>query len=177
VAVASFQPPAVVYREEQNFHWWVYALLASVELLIVTVLVIFERKGHEFAVSSPLASLAFGTFALVNLGTPLLILVGLLRMTTEVTPSDIRIWFGWLPTYRRFVSLDSVVRLEVVSYRPVADFGGWGIRRGRDGERGLTARGNRGVRLELADGTMLLVGSQSPETLAVAIERALHPGG
>ena len=29
VAVAAFQPPAVVYREEQNFDWWVYALVVA----------------------------------------------------------------------------------------------------------------------------------------------------
>ena len=27
MAVATFQPAAVVYREEQNFAWWAYALL------------------------------------------------------------------------------------------------------------------------------------------------------
>ena len=62
------------------------------------------------------------------------------------------------------------------SYRPLADYGGWGVRTGRDGERVLNARGNRGVRLDLSDGTRLLVGSQRPEALAVAIERAIRPG-
>ena len=69
------------------------------------------------------------------------------------------------------------MRLEVVSYRPLADYGGWGIRSGRDGERVLNARGNRGVRLDLADGSRLLIGSQRPEALALALERALRPGG
>jgi hypothetical protein len=62
-----------------------------------------------------------------------------------------------------------------VQYRPIADHGGWGIRSGRDGERALTARGNRGVRLVLADGTRLLIGSQRPEELAETIERACRP--
>ena len=83
-------------------------------------------------------------------------------MTTEVTPTDVRVWFGWVPTYRRFVAVGAVQRIEVVSYRPLLDYGGWGIRTGRDGERVLNARGNRGVRLDLADGTRLLIGSQRP---------------
>jgi hypothetical protein len=41
----------------------------------------------------------------------------------------------------------------------------------------LNARGDRGVRIELADGSRLLVGSQRPEDLALALERAmLRPG-
>jgi hypothetical protein len=69
-----------------------------------------------------------------------------------------------------------VQKIEVVTYRPFRDFGGWGIRAGRNGERALCARGDRGVRLELLDGTRLLIGSQTPEALATAIERAVRPG-
>jgi hypothetical protein len=75
------------------------------------------------------------------------------------------------------VPVGTIVRLEVVSYRPLADYWGWGIRSGRDGERVLNARGNRGVRIDLSDGTRLLVGSQRPEALAVVLERAMLPPG
>ena len=63
-----------------------------------------------------------------------------------------------------------------MTFRPIADYGFWGVRSGRDGTRALIARGNRGVRLELADGSFLLIGSQRPEALARAIEHAMQPG-
>ena len=91
------------------------------------------------------------------------VVVFLLHMTTEVTPTDVRVWFGWAPTYPRSCRSARSARIEVVTYRPIADYGFWGIRAGRDGERALIARGNRGVRLELTDGTRLLIGSQRPE--------------
>ena len=97
-------------------------------------------------------------------------------MTTEVTPTEVRVWFGWVPIYRRAVSISGIQSHAVVEYRPIADYGGWGIRAGRDGERVLNARGNRGVRLELADGSRLLIGSQRPEELAETIERARTAG-
>ena len=87
----------------------------------------------------------------LGLGLLMVVIILLLHMTTEVTPTDLRVWFGWIPTYRRSVLVTTIVRLEVVSYRPVADYWGWGIRSGRDGERVLIARGNRGVRIDLAD--------------------------
>ena len=99
----------------------------------------------------------------------------LLHMTTEVTPTEVRVWFGWVPIYRRVVLITSIQRYHVVEYRPIIDYGGWGIRTGRDGERVLNARGNRGVRLELADGSKLLIGSQRSEELAETIERARRP--
>jgi hypothetical protein len=176
VAVASFQPAVVVYREEQNFDWRAYAVVALAEALIGLTLAWFYQKGHGAGAGGAIHELARGLLAVAGLSIPPLVVVGLLRMTTEVTPTDLRVWFGWVPTYRRFVAIGTVRRIEVVTYRPLLDYGGWGIRTGRDGERVLNARGNRGVRLELSDGTRLLIGSQRPETLALAIEGTLRPG-
>ena len=172
MSVAAIRPAAVVYREEQNFDWRVYALVAAGEA--VGWLALF------WCFPAPRAGAAVDHWGLPFLAVAGLILlaalvVGILRMTTEVTPTDVRVWFGWIPIYRRAVALGSIQRLEVVTYRPIADYGGWGIRSGRDGERVLSARGNRGVRLELTDGTRLLIGSQRPEALAIALERAMRP--
>jgi hypothetical protein len=176
VAVASFQPAAVVYREEQSFDWRVYALTALAEALTGLAMVYVYQGGNTPGLNGPRKELAMALLLLVEFCLIPLVIVGLLRMTTEVTPTDLRVWFGWVPTYRRFVDLGAVRRIEVVTYRPLADYGGWGIRMGRDGERVFNARGNRGVRLELADGTRLLIGSQRPEALALAIEGSLRPG-
>jgi hypothetical protein len=85
------------------------------------------------------------------------------------------VWFGWIPSYRRRVPIGSVVSARAVTYRPLADCGGWGIRSGGDGERVLNARGIAGVRLVLSDGSSLLIGSQNPETLAASIEALIRP--
>jgi hypothetical protein len=96
-------------------------------------------------------------------------------MTTEVTPTDVRVWFGWVPIYRRVVPLHEIRRIEPTTFRPIADYGFWGVRASRDGERALIARGNRGVRLELTDGSLLVIGSQRADELAQAIQSALRP--
>ena len=177
MAVASFQPAAVVFREEQNFDWRAYALLIAAETIFWAPLFWKVYRHPQPAALVNHHSLELACAIAICVGIPVTLLIGLLRMTTEVTPTDLRVWFGWIPTYRRMVSVATIVRLEVVSYRPLTDYWGWGIRSGRDGERVLNARGNRGVRIDLADGTRLLIGSQLPEELAVALEHAmLRPG-
>ena len=176
MAVASLLPAAAVYREEQNFDWRVYALVVLAETMVVAGLVWLYQRGHLPNPSGSPRELALSLLIASAVCAPLLIVVGFLRMTTEVTPTDVRVWFGWLPTYRRFVAIGLVQKIEVVSYRPLLDHGGWGLRAGPDGERVLTARGTRGVRLDLTDGARLLIGSQRPEALALAIEGALRPG-
>src|SRR5262249_10487340 len=155
--------PATAYREEQLFGWWVYALLLAMAAIGATVAVHRAQDGGGLAAASALQmplAVAVGAFL------PIVLTVGVLRMTTEVVPGEVRVWFGWVPSYRRRIALEGVRRVEVVRYRPVIDHLGWGVRRGRDGERALTARGNRGVRLHFADGGRLVIGSQRPEALA-----------
>jgi hypothetical protein len=164
-SVVALQPAAVVFREEQYFDWRIYAIIALAEMLTGASLL----RGRAW-------SLDFGLVLAIGMGLVLVVIILLLHMTTEVTPSDLRVWFGWLPTYRRSVPVESIRSVEVVTYRPIAEYGFWGIRSGRDGERALIARGNRGVRLELTDGSKLLIGSQKPELLAAALDRSLRTG-
>jgi hypothetical protein len=163
-SVATLQPVTALFREEQYFDWRVYTLIASVELL--TALGLLHRNTWS---TELLLGLAIGTAFFTALA------VFVLRMTTEVTPTDVRIWFGGVPIYRRVVPLGGIRRIEPTTFRPIADYGFWGVRSGRDGERALIARGTRGVRLELADGSLLLIGSQRTEELAQALQSTMTP--
>lgn len=165
VSVARLTSTSAVYREEQNFAWWVYSLLASVVIL-----------GGAAVIWGRGANAGWGTGLPIALGlscvVPTLLIVLLLRMTTEVHPTECIVWFGWLPTYREVVPLASIKVVEAVTYRPLRDCGGWGIRRGVGDERVLNARGDRGVRLTLIDGDKILIGSQRAEELAQALDHA-----
>jgi hypothetical protein len=164
-SAATLQPASAVYREEQYFDWRVYALIALVGLLTGLGLL----RGRIWS-----GEVALGL--VIGLAFLMFVVVFLLHMTTEVGPTGLRVCFGWSPTYTRIVAIDTIRSVEVVNYRPLADYGFWGVRAGRDGERAFIARGTRGVRLELIDGTKLLIGSQRPEALASVLDRALRPG-
>jgi hypothetical protein len=167
---AAISGPTAVYHEEQLFGWWVYALMAT----MVAVACYFFSIRHEAdqARSEP-ANLAI----VVGLTLPAILTLGVLKMTTEVTATRLEVWFGWVPTYRRAIDVGAIRRVEVVTYRPLADCKGWGVCTGPDGERVLHARGNRGVRLYMVDGSKILIGSQTPEALAASIERGMSPVG
>lgn len=69
---------------------------------------------------------------------------------------------GWIS---KKVPYDRIQRTESVTYQPLVEFGGWGVRWGKDGKKAWTARGNQAVVLHLEDGTRLYVGSDSPRRL------------
>lgn len=162
--------PVAIYREEQLFGWWVYALM-GVMIALSSYFLKIRLEGGEGSDSYPHS---FGI--IVGFVLPAVLLVGVLRMTTVVDPCQIEVCFGWIPTYRRSLNIGAIQRVEVVTYRPISHCRGWGIRSARDGERVLNARGNRGVRVHTTDGGRFLIGSQRPEELAATIERVMSPG-
>jgi hypothetical protein len=161
----TLQPVAAVYREEQYFDWRVYALIAFVGLVTGLGLLRGRIWSTEVAVG-----------LLIGVAFLMCVVVFLLHMTTEVSAASVSVSFGWSPTYPRTMGIHTIRSVEVVSYRPIGDYGFWGVRSGRDGERAFIARGTRGVRLELIDGTRVLIGSQRPEALASVLDHALRPG-
>ncbi len=85
-------------------------------------------------------------------------------------PGKLSISLRGLWTVRR-IALPDVARTEVVTYHPVEDYGGYGIRLTKRG-RAYIANGDRGVRLIFGKGGRMLIGSQQPEKLAQAIAAA-----
>jgi hypothetical protein len=98
-----------------------------------------------------------------------LLLLGELRV--QVRPSGL--WVRLFPLTRQHRFAWSEIRsCEARRYRPILEYGGWGIRWGRSG-KAYNVHGNRGVQLVFQDGKRLLIGSQRADQLAAAIRAEL----
>ncbi len=111
-------------------------------------------------------------YALVAFIFAILISLMTARQTTTVTSQSVDVRFGFF--YRTSVPLADLAQAEAVVYRPIREYGGWGIR-GFGRRRALNMRGDRGVLLVRKDGSTLLVGSQKPRELLAALARAGVP--
>ncbi len=100
----------------------------------------------------------------------LLVLIALslatLQMKTTVAPDAVTVRFGFLSTTR--IPVSEIARAEAVAYRPIRDYGGWGIR-GLGRRRALNVRGDRGVLVVRTNGTTVLIGTQRPRELLSAL--------
>ena len=98
----------------------------------------------------------------------LAILAGVLtmRLSTTVSKEDVRVRYGLLYSLR--VPVSDIARAEALLYRPIRDYGGWGIRGSRK-HRALNARGDRGVLITRRDGSTVMIGSQKPRQLLDAL--------
>ena len=92
-----------------------------------------------------------------------------LRLSVRLDAEGLHIRF--FPLVNRHIPLDQITRWEARTYRPILEYGGWGIRCGWKG-MAYNVSGNQGVQLELANGKRILIGSQRAEELAKAIGEA-----
>jgi len=161
--------PAVHYQEVQHFPPFFHALLGAVMALLlwgqVSALVFHKPFGAKPA--PPAVLLAMWLFFVA------LYLV-VFRLVVRVDDQGVTAEYGYLGWVKFRWRREQLRRCEATTYRPLRDFGGWGIRFGAGGTRCYSARGNRGVLLE-TDKRRVILGSQRPEELAAAI-RALIDG-
>lgn len=150
---------AVAYDRTFDFHPWVTTLLllSPLPALLAGIWGGEESRRHMMI---PLS---------IAVGVVLLVFALVMRMRVVVVPGEVRIFWGWLQAFRVRIPLHSVESFRVVTYRPIRDFGGWGVRVGRGGSRCYNTRGNRGVELIL-NRKSRVIGVDDPEVLAAALE-------
>jgi hypothetical protein len=168
----SAPPAPPLWREVQHFRqWWIWTGVLSVAVFMWVGFVTQIIIGHRYG-SKPAPDVILIVFtALFGVGFPVFFFM--LRLVTEVYADHLRV--GLAPFRRRAIRLRDIASAEAVTYHPLADYGGWGVRWA--GSRGMAynVSGNRGVQLVLADGRRILVGSQRAEELAMALRLAAGP--
>ena len=68
------------------------------------------------------------------------------------------------------INIDEIERIEALKYKPLVDYGGWGIRYGFKG-KAYNVSGNLGVKVYLTNGRNILFGSQKHKELEKALKQ------
>lgn len=166
----------VKFHEVQRFRqkWFQISLIVVSQSLII---VFGYGMIKQLVFGHPWGNRPMSDTALAVVG-PLMILMGIglaflfykMKLLTEVREDGVHINF--FPLTRQTVLFKNIISCEVRTYRPIREYGGWGVRYGRFGKAYIVS-GNRGVQLKLSNGKGLLIGSQRPEELAQAIQAGM----
>jgi hypothetical protein len=154
-------PDETKFEETQYLPGWLNALLGALCALPIGILI----------------AVAVATSHLTTLPLFLLLLYGgiillLMRMRTTVYGDRIVVQYGWVRLVRITIPLSEVQSCRPVTYRPMREFGGWGIRRDWGGRKAYTARGNQAAELVTTKRT-ILIGSAMPDQLCAAVNGLL----
>ncbi|MCR4438450.1 MAG: DUF6141 family protein [bacterium] len=157
-------------REVQHFRqpwlWAIVLLLAGWRWYVLLVQVVMGIRAGGHPAPDVVVLILWLVF-----GVGLVAFFWWTRLITEVRADGLYVRF--VPFHLKFKRLpySQLARWAACTYRPILDYGGWGIRYGRNG-MAYNVSGNRGVQLEFTSGKRLLIGSQQPEVIVRAMQAA-----
>jgi hypothetical protein len=148
--------------------WWVWLLVLTGAGFAWWTFVQGIILGHPVGDNPPPQAVYWLILAFAGICLPLLIYA--VRMTTTVSRE--RLVIRYWPFVRKTIPVSEIDLFAARQYRPIREYGGWGIRWA--GKRGMaySMSGKEGVQLELNNGHKILVGSQHATQLETALRRA-----
>jgi hypothetical protein len=163
---------ASVFREVQRVQQvWIWLIVLFLAGLVWYGFIQQVVMNNPFGTRPAPDSVLIIFWLIFGIGFPLLFLFT--KMTTEVR--DDGIYIQLFPLHWSFhkISFKELKVYEARTYHPIREYGGWGIRKGRQGWA-YNMSGNKGVQIELLDGKRILIGSQQPDSLCRAIQAKIE---
>lgn len=157
------------FREVQRFRQpWILAIVGVIAVATWATFVQQIVRGRPVGDEPASDWVVWLLLALFGIALPAFL--WLLRMETLVF--DDRVEIRMKPLSQRIIPAVEIAGAEARTYRPLHDFGGWGVR-GTGSNRAYNVSGDQGVQLVLNDGKRILIGTQRPADLAAAIAAIL----
>jgi hypothetical protein len=156
-----------IFEEHQRFtQWWIWVILIGIFGLSAGGFIYQLTTGQAFG-SKPMNNTGF--FVIVILNSLLLLLFFLFQLKTRIDEVGVHYQFKPFHTKMRTIKWDEIEKAEIRNYKPLQEYGGWGIR-GFASDRALNVSGKVGLQLYLKNGDKLLIGTQK----SVELEKALN---
>ena len=161
----------VLFKEEQRFTqgWiWYVIVICIWGPVLFPVYSLMNERGND---SADIWELLFVLFLVIFLALGFTWLFVKMKLMLEINTDGIR--FKFFPFHLKYkdIKKEEIERFEVRTYRPVSEYGGWGIKGGKKSKgMAYNVRGNIGLQLYLKTGKKILFGTQKKQ----AIERAMN---
>ncbi|MCS6858690.1 MAG: hypothetical protein NZT92_00035 [Abditibacteriales bacterium] len=150
-----------MFCEVQYFPWWAtIPMAASAPFVLILGLTQAGTKPVPLPLALLMSLFLAGIFLLM------------FRMVTTVYEDRIVVKFGWLPLVRFTIPLSEIQSARAVTYKPLLEFGGWGIRFGRARKLAYSTQGNKAVEVVTTKRT-ILIGTALPDQLNEVVNNLL----
>lgn len=102
----------------------------------------------------------------------LTLLIASSHLDTTIKNDGIYVRFFPFHLKTKHYTWDSLTKAFVRQYSPLAEYGGWGLRFGLSGKgTAFNVSGNQGLQLEFLNNKKLLIGTNRPNELTVALSK------
>jgi hypothetical protein len=90
----------------------------------------------------------------------------------QVTLGEDAISYRFFPVQWKYrnINTSNIETMKVIDYDPLSDYGGWGIRFGKNG-MAYTVKGNHGLYIRRTDKKPLLIGTSRPKEMESFLQK------
>ena len=98
-----------------------------------------------------------------------------IKMRLKVEIKTDGLWYCFPPLARKWkcIKKEEIAGFEVRNYRPVSEYGGWGIK-GSSKNKAYNVSGTTGLQLYLKNGRKVLFGTQESQAIEFAIKKMMN---
>ena len=161
----------MIFKETQKFRQvWILIILIIVTAIEIGVFgygfikqVINGQQFGENPMSDTMLTISFVLATSIVL--TILLLFKFANLTTTIDKDVIEYKFFPFHFKTRKIKWDTVESYEVITYNPIIEYGGWGIRFGFGKKRAFNVSGDKGLQLHLKNGKQILIGTQKENEL------------
>ena len=157
------------FTEKQKFKQvWIWLLLLGIACVgiwgAVQQLIFKIPFGNKPAPDWVMILIVFATFLPI-------MLFWFLQLETEVDSTGIYYRFRPFHFKKRFIAWNEITEAHVREYKPLKEYGGWGIRGSVRNGKAFNVSGNKGLQVVLSNGKKILLGTQKDLELADCISK------
>lgn len=146
----------VLFNENQKFsQWWLWLILFSLPVFAV----------YPFDVNNLNLSYIFVSIAI-------LVFFYFLELRVFITEEGLYYQFFPIHIKKHVIKFSEIKKIEAVKYRPIIDYGGWGIKHGFNG-KAYNVSGNFGIKIYLSNGKNILFGSKKYKKFEKVLKNAM----
>lgn len=147
-----------LFEEKQRFtQIWIWLILLGVNGLFIFAFFYQIIGGKPFG-DKPMSDMGLEISVLLSFAFS--VVFYLLRLDTRINSEAIYIRFYPFQLKFKKIKWENVAKAYVRKYKPISEYGGWGLRLGA-----YNIKGNIGLQLEMKDGSKLLIGTNQGEQL------------
>jgi hypothetical protein len=153
------------FTETQKFNqMWVWLVLIAATLIPLITLGagVYQQliKGISFG-DKPMSDngLIFAFLSVLIFTGGIIVFMARVKLTTVINKNGISIAFFPLLLKEKTIKWTDIESFQVMKYKPIVDYGGWGYRLGKGG-KAYNVAGNMGLKLKFKSGKHLLIGTQ-----------------
>lgn len=168
------------FKEEQYFSnpwFWVFLIIVFTGSIVPIVVAFYSELvlGKPFGENpDSLDSMMITLSILVFVYILVVFFFRKMKLVTEVRSEGIFYRYPPFILKERKFDLNEIERFEIRKYKPVKDYGGWGIRYGwGKAGRALTVSGKEGLQLYLKDGKKVLFGTHRADAMLRAVNKMM----